>query len=187
MTRQQRKMLKKQEQEKVQASAASGGFRVQKKYIVWMIVLVVLIGGAIYGWKYLKATTPEALYTANPVHWHAKFEVELCGQKQDFSSYGAGSSHAGSPLLHTHGDEIIHIEGQVIKKEDIALGKFFDDINVLFDQGRIMDKKNGDECSPGKTGQVKMFVNDKPNDEFRNYIPFATEKAEEDRIRIVFE
>lgn len=185
MTRHQKKMLKKQEQEKV--STTQGGMHIGKKHVIGFLVVAALVGAGVYGIRYLKATTPEALYTAAPVHWHAKFEVELCGQKQDFSSYGAGSSHAGSPLLHTHGDEIVHIEGQVIEKEDIALGKFFDNINVPFDQDRIMDKKNGDECSAGKPGQVKMLVNDKPNNEFRNYIPFATEKAEEDRIKIIFE
>ena len=185
MTRHQRKMLKKQRQEKV--GAASGGEHIGKKRIVGFLGVLALMGAGIYGIRYLKATTPETLYTADPVHWHAKFEVELCGKKQDFSSYGEGSSHAGSSLLHTHGDEIIHIEGQVIQRENITLGSFFDNIDVPFDRDRIMDKKNGNECSPGKPGQVKMFVNDKPNDEFRNYTPFATEKAEEDRIKIIFE
>ncbi|MDO8505375.1 MAG: hypothetical protein Q7S48_02265 [bacterium] len=192
MKRHQKKMLRKQEQEKTRTNT-DGGISRHKGHVIWLLVLVALVGAAVYFWKYLKATTPEALYTAAPVHWHAKFEVVLCGEKQDFTPYGAGAQHAGSSLLHSHGDEVIHIEGQIMKKEDIAIGKFFDSIDVPFDRDRIMSKKNGDECpsvtlgAGGKPGQVKMFVNDEPNDEFRNYIPFATEKAEEDRIKIVFE
>ena len=135
----------------------------------------------------MKATTPDAPYTKGPVHWHANFEVELCGQKQDFTSYGSGQHHAGLSLLHTHGDGVIHIEGAILKQEDIALGKFFDGIDIPFDRDRIMDKKNGDECSPGKPGQVKMFVDGVPSTEFRDYIPKPTENGSDQVVRVIFE
>lgn len=186
MTRHQKRMIKKQEQEKARMKT-EGGASKHKSHVAGLLVVVALVGAAVYGWRYLKATTPETPYTSGPVHWHAKFEVALCGEKQDFTSYGAGAQHAGSSLLHSHGDQVIHIEGRIINKEEIALGKFFDNISVPFARDRIMNKKNGDECSPGKPGQVRMFVNDEPNTEFRDYILKATENGDDQVIKIIFD
>ena len=184
-TRHQRRLAQKEEREREAKKKQPS--RLRPGRIIAVLIIIAAVVGGWYGLQYLGKTTPPATYTASPIHWHAAFEVNLCGTKQDFSSYGSGEHHAGLPLLHTHGDGIIHIEGRVIQKEDIALGKFFDSINVPFDRDRIMDKKNGDMCSPGQPGQVKMFVNGQPNTEFRNYIPTETENAQEDSIKIVFE
>ena len=153
LTRHQRRLLRKQEREKELARA--GGKAAPVGRIVRVVIIAVVIAGGGYGiWRlgknepFRNDNAPAATYTDAPVHWHAAFEVELCGQKQDFSSYGA-TTHAGSPLLHTHGDGVIHIEGRVIQKQDIALGKFFDGIEVPFDRDRIMNKKNGDTCQEG--------------------------------------
>ena len=187
LTRKQRRLLKKQERAQTHASAVSKGVRAG--LVIRLLIAVGLIVVVVYGVRWISATTPEqTTYTDQPVHWHEAFEVDLCGKKQDFSSYGAGEHHAGLPLIHTHGDGVIHIEGRIIQKEDVALGKFFDAINIPFDHDRIMDKKNGDTCVVGGTpGQVKMFVNGEPNNEFRNYIPKPTENGEDQKIRISFE
>lgn len=190
LTRRQRRLLKKEEQARVRKPA---GRHVHGWHVVGLVLVVGLIGAVVYSLRssrqgYSTDSIPSpTTYTAGPVHWHAAFEVELCGQKQDFSSYGA-TSHAGSPLFHTHGDSLIHIEGRIIQKDDIALGKFFDLIDVPFGPDRIMDKKNGDTCvAGGSPGKVKMFINGEPNQEFRDYIPKPTEKGEDQKIRIVFE
>jgi len=189
MTRRQRRLLKKQERERGSAQGHRRGVNIRASYIIGFFVI---IGIAFLTYWISKGSSDTSqnnqneTYTATPVHWHANFEVSLCGQKQDFSSYGA-VQHAGSPLLHTHGDGVVHIEGRIIKKEDIALGKFFDGINIPFDRDRIMDKKNGDECEPGKPGVVKMFVNGEPKEQFRDYIPAATENGKDQVIHIVFE
>lgn len=193
MTRHERRRLKKLERSSV-LQKEERRFRFHARHVVGLLFVVGIVGAIVYGVRYTKnSNAPGAkvvgvneTYTPGPVHWHAAFEVELCGKKQDFSSYGA-TSHAGSPLFHTHGDSMLHIEGRIIQKEDIALGKFFDLIDIPFGSDRIMDKKNGDECSPGKPGQVKMFVNGAPNTEFRSYIPKPTEKGSDQIIRIVFE
>lgn len=190
MTRHERRRLKKLER----ASAiekAQKRWQIHASHVVGLLLVVGVVGAIVYGVRHTKnsdapGTQVNETYTAGPVHWHAAFEVELCGKKQDFSSYGA-TSHAGSPLFHTHGDSMMHIEGRIIQKEDIALGRFFDLIDTPFGPDRIMDKKNGDECSPGKPGQVKMFVNGAPNTEFRAYIPKPTENGRDQVIRVVFE
>lgn len=191
MTRRQRRLLERQERNK----SVTPRRRLHAGHVVGLIVLIGVIGAIVYGIKKAPATTALPTYTATPVHWHANFEVELCGKKQDFSSYGSGTTRAGSPLFHTHGDGVIHIEGRIIAKKDIALGKFFDYINVPFDRDQIMDKKNGDECpargsspgAPGKPGTVKMLVNGQPNQEFRDYVGQYTPDAKDHVIRIVFD
>lgn len=194
LTRRQRRLLKKQEREKEQTRA--GAKRAPIGRIVGIVIAVVVVFGGGYGIWQMGKNAPASItngapatttYTDAPVHWHAAFEVELCGKKQDFSSYGA-TTHAGSPLLHTHGDGLIHIEGRVIAKEDIAVGKFFDGIDIPFDRDRIMDKKNGDTCKEGgQPGQVKMFVNGQSNNEFRDFVGQYTPEAKDNLIRIVFE
>lgn len=189
MTRRQRRLLEKEKRAKAQnKSGKSAGPHVF--YILGLLVLVAIIGAIVYGSRKGETNnvTPKTsgTYTDGPVHWHANFEVDLCGAKQDFSSYGA-VQHAGSSLLHTHGDGVIHIEGRIISKEDIALGRFFDEIDIPFGRDRIMHKKNGDECTPGKPGQVKMFVNGQATEEFRDYIPKATENGNDQVVKIVFE
>ena len=193
MTRRQKRLLKKQEQVRVQEKQAKGSF-LSGARVIGFIVLVGVIGVTVYGVVRSSGSTssdnstPSTTYTDAEVHWHAAFGVELCGVKQDFLSYGV-KQHAGSALLHTHGDGLIHIEGRVIKKEDIALGRFFDGIDVAFDRDRIMDKKNGDTCpnTPDKPGSVKMLVNDMPNDQFRDFVGQYTSNGEDTRIRIVFD
>lgn len=192
LTRRQQRLLKKEEQAKARTPAVR---RIHIWHIIGLVAIVALVGAMVYSSRPTSTNNPtpaKTTYTDGPVHWHAAFEVELCGQKQDFSSYGA-TSHAGSPLFHTHGDNMMHIEGRIIQKEDIALGKFFDLLDIPFGPDRIMDKKNGDMCpafglgAGGKPGQVKMFVNGEPNNEFRDYVAKPTENGNDQRIRIVFE
>lgn len=191
MTRRQRRLLKKQEAAQArekQEKKKSGG-----KY-VGLALLVVLIAGAVYGLQRLAATTPETTYTDKPVHWHAAIDLTVCGEKRDLPAPGSssgqahGSSMAGETLSHHHFDNIMHIEGRVIDPQDIAFGKFADSIGLAFDSDKLMEKVNGDTCAEGGApGQVKMFVNDEPNTEFRAYIPKATENAQDQVIRLVFE
>ena len=192
MTRHQKKMLKKQDQEKAQV--AEGGMHIHKKHVIGLLIVVALVGGIAYGWRYLKATTPDAPYTKGPVHWHAKMEIEVCGEKRDLpgspsdsSGISHGKSRIGTELTHHHFDNVMHIEGVILKKEDIALGAYADRIGLTFDREHLMEKKSGDECSPGKPGQVKMFVNGEQNEEFRDFIPKEVQNPSDQVVRIIFE
>ena len=183
MTRRQRRLLKKQAQASErgkQAKKSSAG-----KY-AGFLALAVIVVGAIYGFGRLAKTTPDTTYTDRPVHWHAAIELEVCGEKRDLPGPKDGRM-VGDPIYHHHGDNTWHIEGRIIAKEDIALGRFFDKHELPFDRDRLFDKKNGDECAPGKPGTVKMFVNGEPNGEFRDFIPQAIENAQEQIIKIIFE
>ncbi len=176
--RELKKLQKEQEREKIQAAIAQ---KKQVKKIATYTIIILIVGGFGYLFYYLSSNKIQP-YTQGPVHWHVDVILELCGQREDLPRVGIGEHHRGLPLLHTHDDNKIHIEGQVFKKEDIALGKFMKAVGAPFSNTTIMDKSNGMVCeNTGKQGTVKMFVNDVPNDQFRAYVP-----KDGDAIKIVF-
>lgn len=161
----------------------------KKSYTTTGIILAVFVIFAI-GIIYLM-TTKEEMYMPREIHWHALVDINLCGQHKDLpraesSDTVHGKAYRGIHLLHTHDDNVIHIEGVIPKKEDIALGRFFDAIEVPFDKDKIMDVKNGDLCN-GKPGLLKMYVNDVPSTSVRDYIIAATPDARNQVIKLVFE
>ncbi len=156
-----------------------------------VIAVIVLAALGIFGWWLSTLEFSGGTYSNGHVHWHAALLLEVCGEPRDLpAEVGSGLAHgqgmAGTPLMHHHHDGTIHIEGIIQKPEDIALGKFTDSIGLAFDSDTLMEKTNGDECSPGEPGQVKMSVNGVPNTDFRNYVLKATENAREQVIRLVF-
>lgn len=175
LTQHEKKEIKKEkkEEEKQQHHESKAQKELKGKIIKYSIttavIILIVFGGYYFIIKPIKEFRP---YTNGLVHWHANFEVSICGVKQDFThGYDFEHDAIGTPLLHTHNDNTIHIEGRVPKKEDIAIGHFFDNIRVSFSSTKIMDKKNGDLCPDGKPGTVKMYVNEQQNNEFRDYIP----------------
>ena len=162
-----------------------------KKTILWVFVVGILALVGFFGYRMIYAYEPP--FTKTPVHWHVLMDIEICGEKRELPRAPPGASRAhgqaflGIPLMHTHDDNIIHIEGQIRKREEIALGRFLDVINVRFSENEIMEKQNGDACPNGQAGSVKMFVNGRPNNEFRDYIPMPVSNARDQIVRIVFD
>jgi len=185
-----REQQKKAREEAKEEKETEKELQQRKKNYFWIAVTIIVLiafAGAV-GWLF---THKKENYTDRPVHWHALLDIEICGEKRDIrggkSTGNMGDSAMYGPhLLHHHNDNTIHIEGQIMKKEDIALGNFFDGIDIPFDKDRIMDKKNGDLCD-GQPGVLKMYVNDQPRTDFRDYVPFATPDARRQVIKLVFE
>jgi len=64
--------------------------------------------------------------TGGPVHWHADFEVWVCGNELNLRDPVGLSNKIGTPTLHEHNDKRIHLEGVPITPKDASLGKFMD-------------------------------------------------------------
>lgn len=133
---------------------------------------VVLIG----------AGCSDATYTAAPVHWHGYLTLSVCGKEQSIRDKGTQTVHAGASLLHTHGDNTIHIEGRIVKKEDIALGRFFDAIDVPFGPDRFFDKEGAAACNDGNPDSLHVKVNGADISDPVNYVV-----QDQDKIEIKFE
>ncbi len=64
--------------------------------------------------------------SGGPVHWHADYEVWVCGEHLiNFEKPVFPSNKVGSPVFHHHDDFRMHIEGLVIDTVDVSLGEFF--------------------------------------------------------------
>jgi len=118
-------------------------------------------------------------YTKEAVHWHANLDFYICGEKIDVPKEAPiGEHHLGLPLLHTHADRLIHIEGKVYNKEEINLGAYMDAIGVAFSNDMIMDYKNDGMCNDGKSNKVKVLINGEENLDPRNYVINDKDKIE---------
>lgn len=115
------------------------------------------------------------------IHWHATPLIYVCGENILLSQPISGT-HLGSALLHTHEDSLAHIEGTVTSPSQITIGAFMANVGMGFSETRLLDKTNGDICSNGREGKVRLIVNGTENNEFGNYV-----LRDSDRLELRFE
>ena len=145
------------------------------------IALLILLAAGSVGWFTWHIVNqpkiPESeIISQKGIHWHPELTILIKGQKQEIpANIGIGAVHKP---MHTHDDMgVIHLEfSGLVKKEDVRLGNFFEIWSRKFNKDCIFDK-----CS-GAEGKLKMFVNDKENFDFEDYI-----MRDGDKIEIVFE
>ncbi|MBI4894471.1 MAG: hypothetical protein HY833_01915 [Candidatus Aenigmarchaeota archaeon] len=103
--------------------------------------------------------------TGGPIHWHADFEIWKCGQKLNVMDPTGIENRIGTPLLHEHNDDRMHVEGTVVRKSELNMGKFFQvigghisnsDFFIPTNSG-VVGATNGDLCD-GKVGKLQAFV-----------------------------
>lgn len=180
LTRHERQQMKKQqqEQEQQQKHNQQTAKEQRKKIMIWSVVAVIAIGIIIFFVTLPKNETvqPQQPYSKGAVHWHASVKVFICGEEKLMPA-PVGETHLGSPLLHTHADRLIHIEGTVWRPEDITLGRYMKEIGQNFKDDELLDKKNGDMCN-GTPGKVKLFVNGKENPSLTNQVAKDDDKYE---------
>jgi len=173
LSRHERQQLKRQqrEQEREQHEQQQESKQKRKKLLLWSLGVIILIGiGYIVLSLPEKPETPKQTgpYSKGQVHWHAALKVFVCGEEKLMPA-PTGEHHLGLPLLHTHADRLIHIEGTVWKPEEINLGKYMDAIGQNFKDDELLDKKNGDLCN-STPGKVKLLVDGKENSLLTQYV-----------------
>jgi len=120
----------------------------------------------------------------NRDHWHAAYQVFICGQRQpNFPTWESG--------VHTHADGIIHIHPFIPSEEEegARLTKWFEYGGGKLTQtemhmpGTPGDQvyRNGDRCPDGSEGVLQVFVNGERLDDWSDYIP-----QDGDRIWVEF-
>ena len=163
------------------------------KKIVYFFIAVPIVIGTIY----LAATTVYlnlVSETGGPVHWHADYEVWGCGEKYELADPSGFENRVGTPVLHEHNDNRIHVEGVLLKKAEASLGNYFDqvggnlesDLLTIPTTKGLLTWKNGDKCN-GQPGKWYVFVNGKLIADPENYIisPY-TLVPPGDQIKLVF-
>jgi len=115
-------------------------------------------------------------------HWHAPYQVYICGERQpNFPTWESG--------VHTHSDGIIHIHPfqKLEEGRGARLVKFFEYGGGLLTQtemkmpGSARTFRSGDECPDGSRGVLQVSVNEERLSDWMEYIP-----ADGDRIVIAF-
>ena len=115
-------------------------------------------------------------------HWHATYDIVICGQDQPNVPEFPGG-------VHTHGDGVIHLHPQSPAEEGSGarLVKWFEYGGGKLTQtemrvpGSREEYKNGDECPDGTPGVLQVSVNGQKMDGWSRYIP-----QDGDQIRIEF-
>jgi len=145
-----------------------------KNLMIYGVIAVIVIAGIAL---FLSLPKPEPVnlviggltFPLGAIHWHATPLISVCGENIPIPVTVPGR-HLGTPLLHTHEDKQIHIEGNVSSPSEITLGLFMANVGMKFSSTKLIDKSNGDVCSNGQVGQVKLLVNGVENNEFENYV-----------------
>ncbi len=93
-------------------------------------------------------------YQGGPVHWHADIEYWACGNQMEIRDPTSTlSNKIGTPTLHEHDDQRIHLEGVPIDEYDASLQKFQEVI--------------GGKITPT---ELKLPLNGNASDYFENFI-----------------
>ena len=136
----------------------------EKMVCFWLVTLPVMLASLYLVAHTIYDTTTSA--TRGPVHWHADYEVWICGEKLDLVNPEFPKNKIGSPLLHEHNDERIHVEGTVGALETISLGRYFAIIGGALSNDTLSypsvsclkTVSNGNKCN-GNTGVLSVYVN----------------------------
>ena len=114
-------------------------------------------------------------------HWHAAYEVVLCGKPEPQLAFSPGN-------IHTHGDGQIHIHPGIPEEggKNSTLNRFFANSRITFSNGTLRypdgrTYRHGDACPDGRTGRLRLLVNGTPNPDLERYVP-----RDGDRIRVEF-
>ncbi|MBI2558550.1 hypothetical protein HYW20_04460 [Candidatus Woesearchaeota archaeon] len=132
--------------------------------------------------------------TKGPVHWHADYELLVCGKEIKLIEPKGFSNKQGTDLMHAHNDNRIHVEGVLLDRKAASLGAFFyaiggslssDGIIVPTDNG-LASFHEGDKCNE-RPAKLYVFVNGNLIENPRDYVISPYEKVPPgDMIKIVF-
>ena len=182
LSRKERKKLNRQlhKQERAQERKKNGRTQTFKR-IGWIFVVLAVVSGIAWFISIQESVPKGERWTHGQVHWHANIAITTCGSYRSLDDIGSTTRHVGNALLHTHGDNLYHLEGQPLYVSDTTLGVFFDAIGVPFSDTKIFEYKNGKQCSNGTNGTLKVSVNG-------NLIENATKYAPKDKdsVAILF-
>jgi len=177
LSRAARKKVKRQrkEEEQQKREERHATKRKKKSVVKWSLIALgslAVIAFFVFIFSGAKVTS----YSKGPIHWHSQIRVFTCDIPKTLPA-PASNVHLGKPLLHTHDDRLIHVEGEVWKPEDITLGEYMKVIGRTFTNTALLDKENGDLCN-GKPGKVKLLVDGKENEELAAYVVKDKEEYE---------
>ena len=148
-------------------------------------LIIVIIGLVGYGgYRLIRSLPGGETFTPAPVHWHGFLTMSVCGEARDIRDRNhdsPGVKSVGNALLHTHGDNWIHIEGRVLSASDISLLAFFNALKIPFGTDHFFDKQGSSACNDGNPDLLRVKVNGADIADPVNYVV-----RDQDKIEISF-
>lgn len=149
----------------------------KRKTLLFMIITLPIALVTIF---IAAATIYENIHsvTGGPIHWHADYEVWVCGERLDLVDPKFPSNKIGTPLFHEHNDDRIHVEGTVNNLTDISLEHYFEviggdlssgEISYLTNKGMV-HYRQGNTCPNGDIGTLTVLVNGERIGKYQDYI-----------------
>ena len=153
----------------------------KKTYFLLVIIPIIISSFYLAGYTVYENIISQ---TKGPIHWHADYQVWVCGQRLDLVDPKFPSNKIGTPLFHEHNDDRMHIEGTVMELQDIDLGRYFSVIGGELYPGHLKyrtqqsdglpeglyDYHDGDYCPDGTQGSLKVYINGRRMDDFNEYV-----------------
>lgn len=156
---------KKSELNKLQQKKQTTKHRRRKK-LQYGTVAAVLLGlvaaGGMFAYQNadtLRGQTNASIGVGNPVHWHADYQITVCGEEQVLSG--------GPTAAHTHGQTTFHLEGVRESEEQAQLDWIVDQLGGQLEENSIMGR---DGCN-GEPANLTVTVNGDEVENHLEYIP----------------
>ncbi len=158
-------------------------FAEQHKFVAFLLVAIPVILATLY-------LTGATIYenaisvTNGPVHWHADYQVNICGKEVDMKNPQGLSNKIGTAEFHEHDDNRIHVEGTVLRWDDVRLGTYFSVIGGSLENGKVVypgvnrtyEKHNGNLCN-GQPGWLEVYVNGQRIENYSDYILYPSSQV----------
>ncbi len=141
------------------------------KYAGISVVALVLLGGgafAVYQNTDLMAppTTNASIGVGETVHWHAEYDLSVCGENQIIQ---------GGPLeAHTHGTSTLHMEGVRTSRDEATLDWIIDQLGGELEENSVMGKT---KCN-GEPANLTVKINGEEVENHLDYIPRDGDRVE---------
>ncbi|MDA1196702.1 MAG: hypothetical protein O2779_01930 [Nanoarchaeota archaeon] len=153
-----------------------------KKILFGLIAIPVLIATLYLGGHTIYENTLSE--TGGPVHWHADYQVWMCGERLDLVNPEFPSNKIGNPFFHEHNDNRIHIEGAVRDIPDVNLGNFFSVVGGVLKQDYFFfpsskgdyEVRTGESCGDVESS-LAVYVNGKIIEEYTQYLIYPDPAA----------
>ncbi|MDO8480926.1 MAG: hypothetical protein Q7S65_03855 [Nanoarchaeota archaeon] len=148
-----------------------------KKMLFAAFALLIIVPTLFLGFSTIRENITSV--TKGPVHWHADVIVEACGERLNLADPQFPRNKVGTPLLHEHNENRIHVEGTVQELDEVTLHHYFEVIGGTLEEGQLVYPTNeglrafsdGDACDEG-TGTLKVYVNGKEQETYEEYVPY---------------
>lgn len=144
------------------------------RYGIMGLIALGLISGAGYWASQNLDTGPQRTINASlgigePVHWHAEYELTVCGKDQVLQG--------GPQEAHTHGEKTLHLEGIRRSREEAELDWIVDNLGGELEEDSIMGQEN---CN-GEPANLTVEVDGEEIEDHLSYVP-----RDGDSLRITY-